>query len=75
VRLRLYPEYQDGIGGWIERIPAHWRRSRLGDIATIKGRLGWKGLKAEEYVDQGYIFLSTPNIKGSQIELHHQRAL
>jgi len=30
--------------------------------------LGWKGLKAEEYVDDGFAFLSTPNIKGASID-------
>lgn len=30
-----------------------WEKLRLGDHAIIKGRLGWKSLKQEEYVDQG----------------------
>lgn len=33
-------------------------------VATVKARLGWKGLTADEYVNEGFIFLSTPNIKG-----------
>jgi type I restriction enzyme S subunit len=40
----------------------------LGAVASIKARLGWKGLKASEYVDEGFIFLSTPNIKGPSID-------
>lgn len=34
-----------------------WRERRLGDIAIIKGRLGWKGLKNEEYIENGYAYL------------------
>jgi|GEM_PF-2404107 len=49
-------------------IPAHWDVKRLGSISSIKARLGWKGLKAEEYVEKGYIFLATPNIKGDKID-------
>ena len=30
-----------------------WQLIRLGDQAVIKGRLGWKSLKQEEYVDNG----------------------
>ena len=41
-----FPEFS---GEWIER--------RLGDIAVIKGRLGWKGLKNEEYIENGYAYL------------------
>jgi type I restriction enzyme, S subunit len=40
---------------------------RLGAVATIKARLGWKGLKAEEYQESGYYFLSTPTLKGDRI--------
>ncbi|WP_317766649.1 restriction endonuclease subunit S [Pediococcus ethanolidurans] len=28
-----------------------WEQRKLGDLATIKGRLGWKSLKQEEYTD------------------------
>ena len=38
-------------------------------IIRTKARLGWKGLKASEYVDTSdYGFLSTPNIKGDRID-------
>ncbi|KAA9022927.1 restriction endonuclease subunit S [Niallia endozanthoxylica] len=53
---------------WIGEIPEHWEKTRLDFVARVKARLGWKGLKAEEYVDEGYIFLSTPNIKGRYID-------
>ena len=53
---------------WLGEIPEHWGRSRLGFEYSVKARLGWKGLKADEYVPEGYIFLATPNIKGSDID-------
>jgi type I restriction enzyme S subunit len=28
-------------------------------------------LKADEYVDQGFIFLATPNIKGNEIDFEN----
>lgn len=34
-----------------------WEILKLGDHAIIKGRLGWKGLKQEEYVSNGHAFL------------------
>lgn len=56
---------------WIGNIPEHWEKTRLDFVARVKARLGWKGLKAEEYVDEGYIFLSTPNLKGRNIEFYN----
>jgi len=48
-----------------------WASVRLGDHTTVKARLGWKGLKAEEYVEDGYIFLATPNLKASRIDFEN----
>jgi type I restriction enzyme S subunit len=53
---------------WLGMVPAHWKVSRIDREALVKARLGWKGLKASEYLDEGYIFLSTPNIKGTTID-------
>lgn len=53
---------------WLGEVPAHWKLAPLGFIASVKARLGWKGLKAEEYVEDGYIFLATPNIKDTEID-------
>lgn len=54
---------------WLETIPSHWRSSRMSYEVWVRARLGWKGLKAEEYVEDGIAFLSTPNIKGRRIDL------
>lgn len=53
---------------WIGKIPQHWDAVKFKFSMTIKARLGWKGLKADEYVDRSeYGFLSTPNIKRKNI--------
>lgn len=56
---------------WLGQIPKHWQMKPLGSFATVKARLGWKGLKAEEYISEGYIFLATPNIKGDEIDFEN----
>ena len=56
---------------WLGEIPAHWGMGKIGAECTVKARLGWKGLKASEYVDEGYIFLATPNIKGREIDFEN----
>ena len=55
-----------GIEGMGE-IPAKWQIVRFLMSNYVRARLGWKGLKAEEYVDDGYPFLSAFNIVNSQL--------
>jgi type I restriction enzyme S subunit len=38
---------------WIGEIPSDWEIIRLKQYAYLKGRIGWQGLKAEEFVDEG----------------------
>lgn len=51
-----------------EAVPIEWTEVRLGDHARVKARLGWKGLKADEYVLDGPIFLAAPNLRGGRID-------
>ncbi len=39
-------------------IPDKWVWCRLGEIANIEGRIGWKGLTASEYTKKGPLFIS-----------------
>ena len=56
------------MAAWLPDLPHGWLRSRLDRVASIAARIGWKALTADEYVDEGYIFLAVPNIKGSAID-------
>lgn len=49
-------------------LPAHWGKSRVDRVASVNARIGWKALTAAEYQPQGFAFLSTPNIKGREID-------
>lgn len=53
---------------WLGRIPKDWITSKIKYECDINARIGWKALTASEYVDEGYIFLATPNIKGRNID-------
>ncbi len=56
-----------GVEG-LEIIPSDWNYDRMKNIGIVNGRVGWKALKASEYVDKGYFFLATPNIKDREID-------
>ena len=44
-------------GNTIE-IPDEWELSKLNNVATIHGRIGWKNLRSDEYLESGYLMLS-----------------
>ena len=43
-------------------LPGGWQTKRLIEVADIAGRIGWKGLTAKEYTDQGPLFLSVHSL-------------
>lgn len=61
-------EMKDSGVEWIGKIPKDWITSKIKYECDINARIGWKALTASEYVDEGYIFLATPNIKGRNID-------
>ena len=57
--LPRYRSYKGSRVEWLDDVPETWTISRLGFESWVRARLGWKGLKAEEYVDDGYVLLAT----------------
>ena len=68
MKWKPYPKYKDSGVEWLGEVPAGWDAKPLGSVARVKARLGWRGLKADEYVDDGYPMLATPNIKDFGID-------
>ncbi|CAH0320253.1 restriction endonuclease subunit S [Priestia megaterium] len=66
--LGRYDTYQDSEIEGLGKVPANWGISRIKERGSVKARVGWKALKASEYVEDGYAFLSTPNIKTKEID-------
>jgi len=63
-----YDTYKNSEIEWLDKVPSHWNVGRIKSIGSVNGRVGWKALKASEYIDSGYFFLSTPNIKDVKID-------
>lgn len=49
-------------------IPREWNEAKLKYLVYLRARLGWRGLKADEYVDNGFIFLSAFNIINNKLD-------
>lgn len=59
MRLPSYPEYQDSGVEWLGKIPTTWSVKRIKQTTYLKGRVGWKGLTSDEYLEDGYAYLVT----------------
>lgn len=57
---------------WINPIlPQGWAESKIGNLLYFAGRIGWKGLKAEEYTEKGPFLLSVYNLNdGDEVTYH-----
>ena len=49
-------------------LPTHWRIKQLGENAHIKARIGWRGLGADEYTNEGPLLIAGTHIRGSFID-------
>lgn len=50
---------------WIGKIPVHWETIRLKYCSYMKGRIGWQGLKYEDFIEEGpYCVTGTDFING-----------
>ena len=45
-----------------DSLPESWAESKIGNLLYFAGRIGWKGLKAEEYTEEGPLLLSVYNL-------------
>ena len=53
-------ELKDSDVEWIGKIPSHWFINKVGNNTYVKGRIGWKGLRSEDFKDEGpYLITGT----------------
>jgi type I restriction enzyme S subunit len=57
--VRPYQRYADTGIEWLGEVPSHWGTGRVKTTTYLKGRVGWKGLTSEEYLEDGHAYLVT----------------
>ena len=60
-------EMKDSGVEWVSYIPVDWNTIKLKYCTYIRARLGWRALKADEYVESGFPFLSAFNIANNAL--------
>jgi len=63
---KQYERYKDSGVEWIGEIPEHWKINKVKRTTFVKGRIGWQGLRADEFLEHGpYLVTGTDFIKGA----------
>ena len=54
---------------WLGEVPEHWEcATKIKYISSLKGRIGFQGLKADEYIDEGPYVVSSAHFNNHIIE-------
>lgn len=57
--MRKYESYKETAVEWIGDIPEHWLVKKIKHRCYVKARVGWKGLKSDEFLAEGFAYLVT----------------
>lgn len=65
--LQKYDSYKDSGVEWLGEIPVSWEVERIKDSTYLKARIGWQGLRSEEFEANGdyYCITGTDFEKGT----------
>ena len=66
--LPRYPKYKDSGVEWLGEVPEHWETVPLKYLASLKGRLGWQGLRADEYTPVGPYLVTSEHFNSGKID-------
>lgn len=53
---------------WIGEIPAEWDLLKLKYCSYLKGRIGWQGLRAEEFTEEGPYLITGTDFENGRIQ-------
>lgn len=63
--MKKYEAYKNSGVEWIGKIPEGWNIIRMKHYFYMKGRIGWQGLKADEFTEEGpYLVTGTDFANG-----------
>ena len=62
-----YSEYSDSGLMWVREYPSHWNLTKVKYEAYVKARVGWHGLKTDDFTDVGPYLVTGSDFKSSII--------
>lgn len=65
--MKKYSSYKDSGIEWIGEIPSEWDFLKVRHTFFLKGRIGWQGLKADEFIDKGPYLVTGTDFQNGQV--------
>lgn len=63
--MKIYEEYKTTQFIWLDKLPSNWNVTKVKYSTYVKGRIGWKGLRSDEFLNEGaYLVTGTDFIDG-----------
>lgn len=67
MELSAYEHYSESDILWVGQYPSHWNLTRVKYEAYVKARVGWHGLKSDDFTDKGPYLVTGSDFKGPRI--------
>ena len=67
-RYKAYPEYKESGVEWIGPYPTNWKLTRVKFESYVKARVGWHGLKSDDFTDEGPCLVTGSDFNGPEIK-------
>lgn len=65
--FKRYEKYKDSGVEWIGEVPVDWTISKIKYSTYVKGRIGWQGLRADEFIDEGPFLVTGTDFMNGEI--------
>lgn len=61
------PEMKDSGIEWIGMMPKHWELIRIKNTSWLKGRIGWQGLRSDEFLEDGPFLITGTDFQNGYV--------
>ena len=66
--MKQYETYKDSGIEWLGKIPSHWTPISMKYYFYMKGRIGWQGLKADEFISDGPYLVTGTDFDNGKVD-------
>ena len=67
-RYQSYTDYRNSEVEWIDRYPSDWVLAKVKFESYVKARVGWHGLKSDDFTDEGPFLITGSDFNGKNID-------
>lgn len=66
--IKRYEKYKDSGVEWIGEVPEGWEVKKIKYTSYVKGRIGWQGLRADEFTNEGPYLITGMHFSDDKVD-------